>query len=206
MGLCCMNIHFPVPEKIILFHPLPVEAYRLCRYLHRFSDVRVVGVLSDPAQAGGLLAGLGVDTVLCAAKVLPGIEKKADGRWLSVPANGLEPAWLKKVARALGATAADDPGKLDRRLFFGQMTYESQVELRGEFFAEVSELPEADLAAVWDRVEHLQGPSPWDDAWPTEDGHEPERRPGWNAEGTFMPMVLNQVYGELKAAGKLPAI
>ena len=73
----------------------------------------------------------------------------------------------------------------------------------GEAGAAICNLPEPDRYAAVARIMELQGESPRDRAWPTEGGNEPAPEPGWDPSGTYRPDVVEQVYAELKAAGKI---
>lgn len=121
---------------------------------------------------------------------------------------------LSEVTFATDATGAElvilldqlDPSATrqnPRAEIFREMIHDMNREYFGEEEAAFLLLPRLDYYAVHDRIDALQGPSPRSRAWPTEGGNEPAPEPGWDADGTFMPAVVRQVFEEWKAAGKI---
>jgi hypothetical protein len=94
-------------------------------------------------------------------------------------------------------------------LYMKRRLRESMVKQYGEHYVALHEMAsKEDVEAAESRINNLQGPSPRDKAWLTEQGMygsgDIPHVPGWSADNRLHLAVARQVYDEYVAAGKIP--
>ncbi|KAF0178528.1 MAG: hypothetical protein FD161_1833 [Limisphaerales bacterium] len=190
--------------NLLLLHPDLRSGYRLSRHLHRHSRHHVVAVVQAPQDVPAVLQRCRPDSDI-------------EVQWLVCVATGEappSPPGLSVVAFPVNASGAELVKLLDqvdpsatppnpRAQIYRDMEHELKVQYFGVEESEFLLLPRLEYFVVLDRIDALQGQSPRSRAWPTEGGNEPAPEPGWDPTGTFRPDVMQQVFEEWKAAGKI---
>lgn len=190
--------------NLILLHPDLRSGYGLARHLHRHSRHHVVAVVQAAQEVSavrercGSLSDLQAHWLVCVATgaeppSLPGLSV------ISLPTHPSGSELVKLLDQVDPSATTLNP----KAAFFRDMGDELMREQFGEEETEFLLLPRLEYYAVLDRIDALQGQSPRSRAWPTEGGNEPAPELGWDPTGTFMPVVIRQVFEEWKAAGKI---